>query len=513
MTPVLVHIVDDSLSLLVSAKIALEERSEGKDLESGVQIPKLKVDTFRNARAWKESNRANATNPPSICLFDVSMDGDENAGFALAALARERLPEAVIVMYSGYDDVDTILRFRESGADGFISKKTDVCSLAGELIQLYQLSLRRRVMGATALLGSGVFAGKTFEHIARRVPQILTSALRAVHVSGETGTGKEVVADLFEAAQTAVAPKRPFVRVNCGGIAPTLLESELFGHVRGSFTGATNDRIGVLESANGGWVFLDEVTSLSSAAQGALLRAIENQEVMRVGETKSRKIDVRVLSACNEDLGKKVERGEFRKDLWQRLTETSIALPTLRERKEEIPALVEHFCSKLVSHGEGKEKPYTVTPAAMQLLCQHDYAAGNVRELRNCLRAMTEDAGSRILGPNHLPSSLFDALLAQRKKTHATRREGSLSFTFEGETVPYLEMEERLFVAMVRHLLKTQSFASLRGLERATGLPRMTLSRRLKAAVQSGRLAREDFPERFWEKNMAGEELESEGRG
>ena len=222
---------------------------------------------------------------------------------------------------------------------------------------------------------------------------------------------------------------------------------------------------------------------------------------------------MRVLSACNEDLTKKVERGEFRQDLLQRLRETSIALPPLRERKEEIPALVEHFCSKLTSHGETNGRPYTVTPAALQLLCQYDYAAGNVRELRNCLRAMTEDAGSRILGPNHLPSSLFDSLLAQRKKAHTVERGSAFTFTFKGETVPYPELEERLFLEMARYLFKIQSLNSLRGLERAPGLPRMTLSRRLKAAVQSGRLGREEFPERFWERNMAGDDTGAEANG
>jgi DNA-binding NtrC family response regulator len=501
MQPIRIHLVDDSHSILMSARDALEERAGGMDRDSGVQIPLMSVETFGTVQSWRVANRPSSVRPPAICLFDVAMNGDDDAGFALATFARERFPEAVIVMFSGYDDVDTILRFREAGADGFISKKTDMDALAGELTQLYQLSLRRRVTGATALLASGVFAGKTFEAIARRVPQILASALRAVHVTGETGTGKEVVADLFEGAQKAVSPKKPFLRLNCGAITLSLLESELFGHAKGAFTGAQSERVGVLESASGGWVFLDEVASLSLAAQGALLRAVENQEIMRVGESKARRIDVRVLSACNENLKEKVARGEFRRDLWQRLTETSIPLPPLRERKDEIPALVEHFCSKLNAHESSPAKPYTVTPAALELLVQYDYGAGNVRELRNCLRAMTEDAASRILGPNSVPSSLFDSLLAQRKRARMVERSSKVSFSLEGEAVPYADFEETLFIETARFLLKKNSIASLRGLERATGLPRMTLSRRLRAAVQSGRISQSEFPERFWERN------------
>jgi DNA-binding NtrC family response regulator len=241
--------------------------------------------------------------------------------------------------------------------------------------------------------------GATMERIARRIPLILDSAISAIFIGGESGTGKEVVADLIG---SALPPETPFIKVNCGAIAPTLLESELFGHVKGAFTGASADKRGLLEAASGGWIFLDEVATLSPSAQVALLRVLENHTMLRVGSTKPVHLDLRVLSATNEPLETLVAEGKFRADLWQRLRETEINLPPLRQRPDEIPALVERFCNKM------NGGPYTVSGPAMAVLTSASWRAGNIRELRNCLRAMTEMHVNKLLTPLSIPERLWE---------------------------------------------------------------------------------------------------------
>ncbi|MCA3084815.1 MAG: sigma-54-dependent Fis family transcriptional regulator, partial [Rhodocyclaceae bacterium] len=396
-----------------------------------------------------------------------------------------------IVMFSGFDDASTVLRFKAAGADGFISKKTPMAEVPLEVLQLHRLVERRRNgIGAPPPYGER-YAGATLAVIARRIPQILGSAIRSVHVSGDTGTGKEVVADLFEEALQRLPSPRPFLSLNCGAISPSLLESELFGHAKGAFTGASVARKGLIESAHGGWVFLDEVACLPLAAQVALLRVIENQDFIPVGESRPKKVDVRVLSACNEDLEEKVARGAFRRDLWQRLCGTEIRLPPLRDRKEEIPELVGHLCRSFAGQNE---TPFTVTQAAMELLARHDWRAGNVRELRNCLRAMTEEAESRILGPNHIPDSVFSALLAAEASPPTFRT----TIESPGGSFLYAHLEERLFVELVRFLQARNPHMSLRVMETQLGVSRSVISRRLRHAINRGLLCESDLPERFW---------------
>ncbi|MCA2961751.1 MAG: sigma-54-dependent Fis family transcriptional regulator [Silvanigrellales bacterium] len=496
MPSICVHIVDDSRGVALAARRAFKDflssdgdKNRGKGQDTLVEF---EVRLFDGPEEWSHCIQGLGKNDaPQVCLLDVDMGGDSEAGFKLARLARTRLPNATIVMFSGFDDASTVLRFKAAGADGFISKKTPMEEVPLEVLQLHRLVQRRRNgIGAPPPYGDR-YAGATLAVVARRIPQILGSAIRSVHVSGETGTGKEVVADLFEEALRSLPSPRPFLRINCGAISPSLLESELFGHAKGAFTGAVTSRRGLIESANGGWVFLDEVACLPLAAQVALLRVIENQDFNPVGESRPRKVDVRVLSACNEDLEQRVAQGTFRRDLWQRLREAEIRLPPLRERKEEIPELVSHLCRSFTGPGE---TPFTVTPAALELLCRHEWASGNVRELRNCLRAMTEEGESRILGPNHVPDSVFSALLAAEEAPPTFRA------TIESPLgdLDLAGLEERLFVEVVRFLHGRDPKMSLRVMETQLGVSRSVISRRLRRAVDRGLLHRSDLPDRFW---------------
>jgi transcriptional regulator with PAS, ATPase and Fis domain len=273
------------------------------------------------------------------------------------------------------------------------------------------------------------------------------------------------------------------------------LESELFGHVKGSFTGAMADKKGLIEAASGGWIFLDEVATLSPSAQVALLRVIENQELLRVGSTQPKQIQVRVLSATNEPLPLLVKEGKFRKDLWQRLCEAEIILPPLRERPGEIEPLVRLFCSVMPGG------PYTVSETALEVLVSLPWKAGNVRELRNCLRAMTEFHVNKLLTPLSIPDRIWkcldDEVMPMEKenepeatapaaiKTIASKQSEEIRISFDTtQPISYDHMSDVLLLELTKKLTEHRGKLSLRQLAKIIGVSRSTLSGRLKALVQ-----------------------------
>jgi transcriptional regulator with GAF, ATPase, and Fis domain len=237
---------------------------------------------------------------------------------------------------------------------------------------------------------------EVYEMVARIGPTRST-----VLVQGETGTGKELIARAIHAAGQRA--QRPFVTVDCSALAESLLESELFGHVKGAFTGALAARRGLFEAAAGGTCFLDEIGELSPCTQGRLLRVLQEHEVRRVGGTDSVKVDVRIVAATNKDLAALVAAGRFRQDLFYRLSVVTIALPPLRERREDIPLLADHF---LQSYRAANEKPpCEISPDAMQMLTAYDWP-GNVRELENAIECAAALAVSPVLRPEDLPGKL-----------------------------------------------------------------------------------------------------------
>jgi DNA-binding NtrC family response regulator len=252
----------------------------------------------------------------------------------------------------------------------------------------------------------------------------------------------------------------PFVTVNCAALAPTLLEAELFGAVRGAYTGAQTDRRGVFEAAHRGWLFLDEVACLTTTAQAALLRAVENQEIVRVGDTRPIKVNVRILSATNEDLGALVAAGRFRRDLWQRLCETTLILPPLSARRQEIPELIDHLARELPGG------PFEVTPVAKRLLADLDWRDGNIRQLRNCLRAMTEHQTNGILCPQAIPASYL------RPLPRSTL--GALA------TTP-TKWVDAAFTSAVTQLRATHGPLSVRQMALHLGMSKSAVARRLRS--------------------------------
>ena len=428
---------------------------------------------------------------PDVVILDIHINDHGINGIDLARSTRQRLPHAVVLMCSTADDVRTIRSSLAAQADDFISKYSDKGELSLRVLNAYQLaSLKhpgKNRQSTNKPLNDNEPVGNTIAGIRNRIPRLLHSAVSAIFIGGESGTGKEVVADLIG---SSLEPGTPFIKINCGAITPSLLESELFGHVKGAFTGANNDKKGLLESASGGWIFLDEVATLSATAQTAMLRVLENKTVIPVGSTKSVRVDLRVLSATNEPIQELVDQGKFRADLWQRLRETEISLPPLRERPDEIPLLVAHFCASMAGG------PYSITGPALTALSSLSWRAGNIRELRNCLRAMTELHSNKLLTPLAIPERFWEDLGDQkvtRDLNLESMDEGSapLSTSKDQIVLPwdfdsrytYEYLCDLLLLDITRKAADRPGRLSLRGLAQIIGMSRSTLSTRLKALV------------------------------
>ncbi len=465
----------------------------------------LQVESFSDPLECKA--RLEEAPKADISILDIHIDSSLRGGVSLVEATRLQSPTTVILMCSAMDDFVTISECLSRGADDFLSKRTDRKELGDRILHSFQLATLKKGGGekSKTTTASGKsrppIIGSTLERISQRVPNIISSAITAVHISGESGTGKEMVADLFSTSLGNV----PFIKVNCGAITPTLLESELFGHVKGSFTGAINDKKGLIEAASGGWIFLDEVATLSPSAQVALLRVIENQELLRVGSTQPKPIQVRVLSATNEPLPQLVKEAKFRKDLWQRLCEAEIMLPPLRERPGEIEALVHHFCAKMPGG------PYRISETALEVLSSLPWKSGNVRELRNCLRAMTELHVNKLLTPlaiperiwkniedeqdleERRPGSIQDEKVAEApsaRKTGALRAKDELVIPLDTtQPISYDNLSDLLLLELTKKLSESRGKLSLRQLAKIIGVSRSTLSGRLKGLVQKNLVA------------------------
>jgi two-component system nitrogen regulation response regulator NtrX len=335
-----------------------------------------------------------------VVLLDVWFPGEN--GLELLAEIRRNSPETTVVMMSGHANVDTAVEATKLGAYDFMEKPLSLDRLlvvlrnATSARALESENQRLRATWATPLVGDSAPMRALVEQIALAGP----SSARVL-LAGENGTGKELVARALHEA----SPRRamPFVAVNCSAIPEELFESELFGHEKGAFTGATQSRRGRFEEANGGTLLLDEVADLSARAQTKLLRVLQESEITRVGGSRTIRVDVRVVAATNHVLPEAVASGRFREDLYFRLAVIPMQVPALRERPDDLPALVEHFLAQLARE-TGRRAP-AFSPAALEALRHHDFP-GNVRELRNLVeRLVIMNPGTRI-GPEQVVSAL-----------------------------------------------------------------------------------------------------------
>ena len=336
-----------------------------------------------------------------LILLDYRMPGLD--GIGLVEALRQHGEDVPILMISGFGTVDAAVRALHLGADDFLTKpvEPDVLSArVAELLERRPGSQVAETRHAGGLIGRSQAMQRVLDAVASVAPTDAT-----VLITGETGTGKELVAN----AVHELSPRHhaPFIAVNCAALAEGVLESELFGHVRGAFTGALKDRRGLFESAGGGTIFLDEIGDVGPAVQQRLLRVLQEREVLPVGSTRAVKVDVRIIAATNRDLSAAITAGRFREDLYYRLNVFRIVLPPLRERRTDIPLLVDATLRRLAERSG--RAPIGCSPFAMRMLQAYDWP-GNVRELLAALESAVIRAGGSRLEAQHLPPEVRSAV-------------------------------------------------------------------------------------------------------
>jgi DNA-binding NtrC family response regulator len=364
-----------------------------------------------------------------ILITDINMPGMD--GLALLRKVKECSPATDVIMVTGNADKKVAISALKSGAFDFFEKPVDREELLATVSRTVkyrqavaeskrlaqQISLLTRQ--ETAKWGLDAFVGKSpaIRDVVRKIRLLHGVTMTSVLITGESGTGKELVARAIHYG--GVRSSAAFVPVNCSAIPGELAESVLFGHAKGAFTGATSDKRGHFEMADGGTIFLDEVGDMPAAIQTKLLRVLEDALVVPVGATQGRKVDVRVVAATNADLMAKVSSGAFRQDLFYRLAGFLLHIPPLRDRREDIPLLAEYFVRSLSSEMGFACPP--LYPETITELCKHDFP-GNVRELRNIIERALLESGGKPITPSHLHFIRMPGAPAQ-STTGATRME------------------------------------------------------------------------------------------
>ena len=371
-----------------------DERAIRNTLKEILEFESYNVDTAENGRLGLEKA---LSHPYDLIFTDIKMpemDGLEFLSQYREGMAHHNSEEAPVVVITGHGSVDSAVESLKKGAFDFIQKPLDLNRLLlttkhaldhKSLVQETKV-LRKKVGKRNQMIGESVAITRVRNIIDKVAP---TEA--RVLITGSNGTGKEVVAHLIH--ENSQRSNAVIVEVNCAAIPSELIESELFGHMKGSFTGAVKDRAGKFEQADGGTLFLDEIGDMSLSAQTKVLRALQENEITRVGSDKSIKVNVRVLAATNKNLKQEIEKGNFREDLYHRLNVIPIHVPDLKDRKEDIPLLVNHFIQLICAEQGWKNK--SISKDAIEALQQHHWP-GNIRELRNVVERLIILSGDEI---------------------------------------------------------------------------------------------------------------------
>ncbi len=368
MSPRRVMIVDDEKGIREALKQVLEyEEIEVQACASGHEAIRVYPD-FK----------------PHLVFLDVKMEGLD--GLETLKRVRELDPQAQVVMISGHGTIQTAVEATQLGAYDFLEKPLDTDRILLTLRNALQhvvlvnenVRLKQEVRAQYEIVGSS----KAIRAVIGLIEKVAPTPARVL-ITGDNGTGKELVARAIHALSPRAAG--PFVEVNCAAIPTELIESELFGHMKGSFTGAFADRAGKFELADGGTLFLDEIGDMSLSAQAKVLRALQEGVISRVGSGKALPVDVRVIAATNKNLGAEIEEGRFREDLLYRLNVVPIHVPPLRERRSDIAQLITHFSDELMQRGGLPAKGFD--DAAVERLTAHDWP-GNIRELKNAVERL-----------------------------------------------------------------------------------------------------------------------------
>lgn len=378
--PKILIIEDEAAIRRVLVKILSEESDtyQVEEAEDGLAgVEKIKKDDF------------------DLVLCDIKMPKMD--GVEVLEAVKKIKPEIPMVMISGHGDLDTAVNTMRLGAFDYISKPPDLNRLLNTVrialdrkeLVVENKMLKKKVSKNYEMVGES----EGIERIKNMIDKVAPTDARVL-ITGPNGTGKELVAHWLH--QKSERSKGPMIEVNCAAIPSELIESELFGHVKGAFTSAAKDRAGKFEAANGGTIFLDEIGDMSLSAQAKVLRALQESRIQRVGSDKDIKVNVRVVAATNKNLKKEIADGKFREDLYHRLAVILIEVPALNDRREDIPLLIEYFTSKI--SGEQGTAKKSFSAKAIKLLQNYDWT-GNIRELRNVVERLI------ILGGNEVSES------------------------------------------------------------------------------------------------------------
>ena len=399
-------------------------------------------------------------------LLDLRLPG---AG-GLDALRRikERRPEAVVIVVTGYGTVQSAVQAMKNGAYDYVTKPFSLDELK---MLLERVASHLKLKSENRLLREKVKSKQGFGGIVGRAPEmeklyrIIAKAAHSIHpvlILGESGTGKEMVARSIH--YSGPFRDKPFIPVDCGSLVPTLIESELFGYVKGAFTGANQSKDGLLAMAEGGTVFLDEVGELPVDLQAKMLRAIQEKEIRPVGSTRRVPINVRVLAATNRDLEHAVTQGEFRRDLYFRLNVLSLRIPALRERRQDIPLLIAFFLERM-ARASGQEK--MLSDEALKAMLAYDWP-GNVRELENCLERAYAFTSGPLIHTTDLPREVANLPLPEMA-------DSSVGANGHCKIIPMAELERKTILSAITELNGDKLQAA-----RLLGIGKTTLYRKLK---------------------------------
>jgi len=422
------------------------------------------------ADSAEQAHRMLDTQGFDAIMLDLRLPG---AG-GLDALRRikERRPEAVVIVVTGYGTVQSAVQAMKHGAYDYVTKPFSVDELK---LLLERVASHLKLKSENRLLREKVKSKQGFGGIVGRAPEmeklyrIIAKAANSVHpvlILGESGTGKEMVARSIH--YSGPFRDKPFIPVDCGSLVPTLIESELFGYVKGAFTGANQSKDGLIAMADGGTVFLDEVGELPVDLQAKMLRAIQEKEIRPVGSTRRVPINVRILAATNRDLEQAVMQGAFRRDLYFRLNVLSLRIPPLRERRQDIPLLIGHFLERM-TRTSGQEK--VLSDEALKAMLAYDWP-GNVRELENCLERSYAFTSGPAIHITDLPREIGNLPLSDSSNGNGNGY---------GKIIPIAELERQTILKAITELNGDKLQAA-----RLLGIGKTTLYRKLKDYAAQG---------------------------
>ncbi len=406
-------------------------------------------------------------------LLDLRLPGV--GGIDALRRIKERRPDAVVIVVTGYGTVQSAVQAMKHGAYDFVTKPFSVDELK---LLLERVASHLKLKSENRLLREKVKSKQGFGGIVGRAPEmeklyrIIAKAANSVHpvlILGESGTGKEMVARSIH--YSGPFRDKPFIPVDCGSLVPTLIESELFGYVKGAFTGANQAKDGLMSMAEGGTIFLDEVGELPVDLQAKMLRAIQEKEIRPVGGTRRIPINIRILAATNRDLEREVMQGQFRRDLYFRLNVLSLRIPALRERRQDIPLLIGHFLERM-TRTSGQEK--LLSDDALKAMMSYDWP-GNVRELENCLERTYAFTSGPLIHLTDLPNEIANLPLPDSSNGNGHGH---------SRIVPIAELEKQTILRAITDLNGDKLQAA-----RLLGIGKTTLYRKLKDYAAQGAMS------------------------